>query len=264
MASKRKNKAGSATLIRRKDDDEYHDFRGFVRVYFRQLRRYMVTGLMVWVPLIVTLWISWWVISNVGFGLENFFKSAVERGNELGAKWRWLGFLANLEYIRGFGFLITVFLFLSTGFIARYLAGQKIIAMGERLLGMIPFVNRIYMAAQQIRDVFVSRDGTVFQEVVLVEYPRPGLLVVGFVTSREHGIVQKTAARPLAAVFVPTTPNPTSGFLLYVPPEEITPLDITVEDAMKLIVSGGAFLPSKHPEVLRRLEEKQEESASEE
>jgi uncharacterized membrane protein len=114
---------------------------------------------------------------------------------------------------------------------------------GEYLVGLIPGINRVYIASQQIRDVFVNRQGAVFQEVVMVEYPRPGLMVVGFVTSREQGIVQDALGTKMVAIFVPTTPNPTSGFLLYVPPKELTPLKISVEEAMKLIVSAGAYLP---------------------
>jgi uncharacterized membrane protein len=120
---------------------------------------------------------------------------------------------------------------------------RKVIAAGEQIVAKIPGISKVYTAVTQIRDVFIRRDGAVFQEVILVEYPRPGLTVVGFITSREQGIVQAAAQKKMIAVFVPTTPNPTSGFLFYVPEEDLIPLDIAVEDAMKLIVSGGAFLP---------------------
>jgi uncharacterized membrane protein len=225
------------------DSEEYHGVMGFLQAYFRQLRRYFITGLLVWVPLIVTAWVAWWVISNVGFGMERMINDAVQSLQQTGESFPKLGFLQYLVYKPGFGFFTAILLFLSTGFITRYIAGRKLIATGEWVLGKIPFVSKIYTASQQIRDVFVGRDGTVFQSVTLVEYPRPGLLVVGFITSTERGIVQQATQRDLTAVFIPTTPNPTSGFLLYVPPNELTPLNITVEDAMKLIVSGGAFLP---------------------
>ena len=102
----------------------------------------------------------------------------------------------------------------------------------------------------QIRDVFVRRDGAVFQRVCLVEYPRKGVFAVAFVTSDEQGIVQETMDKKLISIFLPTTPNPTSGFLLYVSEDEITLLDVTVEDAMKLIISGGAYLPERLPQVV--------------
>jgi uncharacterized membrane protein len=209
----------------------------------------MMTGLMVWVPLIITLWLSWVVITKV----TTFIPGVMQYlGKDLLAKWFGvLSFLEEFQYeeetwwVTLVGILLVVLLFFCTGILTRYLAIRKVIGIGEKLVAMIPGINRVYLAVQQIRDVFVNRGGAVFQRVVLVEYPRPGLLVVGFVTSEEQGIVQKSAKKKLTAIFVPTTPNPTSGFLLYVPPEELTPMDISVEDAMKLIVSGGAYLPGK-------------------
>jgi uncharacterized membrane protein len=147
----------------------------------------------------------------------------------------------------GTGLLLCILLFLCTGFLTRYIVGRKIIATGEMIVGKIPLISRVYLAVQQIRDVFVNREGAVFQQVVLLEYPRKGIMAVGFITSSDQGIVQETAGRKLNAVFVPTTPNPTSGFLLYLSPDELTPVDMTVEDAMKLIVSGGAYIPGRAP-----------------
>ncbi len=233
--------------------------KGFVKEFFRHIQRYMVTGLMVWVPLIVTVWVAWWVISNVGFGLERYIEQVLAYLTRLGDRIPSLRFLGFFHYTPGLGFLLAILLFLTTGFFARYLVGQRIIAYGELLVARIPFISRIYIAIQQIRDVFVSRDGTVFQEVVVIEYPRPELFAVGFVTSLEKGIVQRSMRRDLVAVFVPTTPNPTSGFLLYVPPDDLTRLDISVEDAMKLIISGGAFLPGRVEEVAQLAAERKEE-----
>lgn len=217
----------------------------FLKTYFRQLQRYLVTGLLVWIPLIITLWVSWWFIYAVGSRIEGFIKRLVEHLNEFGGRVPSFHFLTEFRYSPGLGFLTAILIFLITGFLTRYLVGRKLIASGEYVVRKIPLISRVYTAVQQIRDVFINREGAVFQEVVLIEYPRPGLLVVGFVTSREQGVVQKSAGRQLTAVFVPTTPNPTSGFLLYVPPEELIPLSISVEEAMKLIVSGGAYLPGE-------------------
>ena len=227
----------------RKRETKHSGPLGFLNLYLRQLQRYMVTGLLVWVPLLVTMWISWWVISKVGFGINRALKSGwtyvVEKLEALPS----LGFFGNFEYSPIMGFLLAILLFLTTGFLTRYLVWRKVIASGETIVAKIPGFSKLYTAVTQIRDVFVRRDGAVFQEVILVEYPRPGLTVVGFITSREQGIVQQAAQKKMIAVFVPTTPNPTSGFLFYVPEDDLIPLDISVEDAMKLIVSGGAFLP---------------------
>ncbi len=230
---------------RPKKEEQYKGLFGFLGLYFKHLQRYMVTGLLVWVPLLVTVWISWWVISNVGFGINRFLDQAWTAFFAKMQTVPFLGFFENYEYRPIMGFLIAILLFLTTGFLTRYLAWRKTIATGETLLAKIPGINRVYLAATQIRDVFIKREGAVFQQVVLVEYPRPGLLVVGFITSREQGVVQQAAGKTLIAVFVPTTPNPTSGFLLYVPENDLTPMDISVEDAMKLIVSGGAYLPGQ-------------------
>ena len=220
----------------------------FLRRYLRVLRFYLITGLLVWIPLIVTVWLTWWLFKNVGLGLENLIKNGYSALNHLGQDDSgqarpWLGFLTELQYKPGFGFLIAVALFLTTGFLTRNLVGRRVIGAGERIMDRIPLVSKIYRAVQQIRDVFVSREGTVFQEVCLVEYPRKGVYAVAFITSKEQGVVHDVVDKQLYSVFVPTTPNPTSGFLLYLNPEEITILDIGVEEAMKLIISAGAYLP---------------------
>lgn len=231
------------TLLNR-PPEEPTGFFGFVKQYLRALRFYLVTGLMVWVPLIVTVWLTWWLFKNVGLGIENLIENLYGRLNELGEQVERLAFLRELEYRRGLGFLISVALFLTTGFFARYLIGKRIINMFERMLQRIPVVRGVYKSTQQIRDVFVNREGSVFQKVVLIQYPRPGVYAVAFQTSEQKGTVYRATDKNLVAVFMPTTPNPTSGFLMYVSPDEIISLDMTVEDAMKLIVSGGAYDPN--------------------
>jgi uncharacterized membrane protein len=229
---------------------EYNSFSSFIRVYFRQMQRHVTTGVMVWVPLFITMWVAWMFVSKIAFAIRVSMDHVAEYVNKVGERVDSLGFLQHFQFDSNFaamgtGFLLAVLLFLCTGFLTRYLVGRKIIATGEMLVGKIPLISRVYLAVQQIRDVFVNREGAVFQQVVLLEYPRKGITAVGFVTSDEQGLVQETAGRTMAAVFVPTTPNPTSGFLLYLPAEELTPLDMSVENAMKLIVSGGAYIPSE-------------------
>jgi len=219
---------------------------GAVRYLYGRFWRILVAGFLLWLPLIITLWVSWWVVNKLVFGIERLIKSAVVQLHNLAEQAPQLGFLANIKYQPGLGILLTITIFLVSGYLARYLIGRKLIAFGERLLRFIPFFNRIYQAVVQIRDVFVSRQGTVFQRACLIEYPREGMTAVAFVTSSEQGMVQHRKGKELIAVFVPTTPNPTSGYLVYLPPEEITALDMPIEEAMKLIVSGGAYLPTRH------------------
>lgn len=219
--------------------------RGLMGQFFSRLWRYLATGMMIWVPLLVTLWLTWNVVLKAGFGIEGFIENLFVAVSSLGHRYPRLGFLTYVSsmYMPGFGFMFVIAVFLATGLVARYVVARRIIRFGEALVEHIPLISTIYRAVEQIRDVFVSRNGTVFERVCLIEYPRPGTLVVAFVTNRAEGIVQHAAGRPLTAVFVPTTPNPTSGFLLYVPPDEVMDVPISVEDAMKLIVSGGAYQP---------------------
>jgi uncharacterized membrane protein len=235
-------------MRRYKNEQEYNSLSSFTRVYIKQVQRYVTTGIMVWVPLFITIWVAWMFVSKIANAISLSMARVEEYVRSLGERVPSLDFLQHFRFdsdfaAMGTGFLLAILLFLCTGFLTRYLVGRKIIATGEMLVGKIPLISRVYLAVQQIRDVFVNREGAVFQQVVLLEYPRKGITAVGFVTSDEQGIVQESAGASLTAVFVPTTPNPTSGFLLYLPADDLTPMDMSVEDAMKLIVSGGAYIP---------------------
>jgi len=220
---------------------------GFLRQYFRALRFYFVTGLLVWVPLISTVWLTWWLFKTVGLGLERLIQSGYAALNRLGGQVDALSFLKGIVYVPGFGILIAIALFLTTGFLTRSLVARRLINTGERLFDRIPLISKIYRAVQQIRDVFVTREGAVFQKVVLVEYPRTGVWVVGFLTSREQGIVRGVLAEDKWAVFVPSIPNPTTGFLLYVSPSDVRETNLAIEEGMKMIISGGAYIPGSTP-----------------
>lgn len=217
----------------------------FFQEYLRALQRYIMTGLLVWIPLIVTIWITWWMISTLGASMNSGIEWAVNYIKDVGSHVPLLGFVADFEYEPWIGFLLAILLFLSTGLLTRYLVAQKVINAAEQVLARIPLVSKIYGSSQQIRDVFMNRDGGIVQEVVLIEFPRAGMYSIGLVTSKEQGIVQASVGRHMQAVFLPTTPNPTSGYLLYVRSEEIIPLDVSVEDAMKMVISGGAYLPER-------------------
>lgn len=220
---------------------------GFIITYWREFWRYMVTGMLVWVPLMITAWVTWFFIERFVLGTEGLiedFIGLVHR-RTYGTPFEWTVFFS---YYPGMGALVVAALFLTTGFLTRFIIGRRVIMLGERIVNQIPLISRVYRSVQQIRDTFIGRKGAVFQHVCLVEYPRAGMVAVGFVTSKDQGLVQKETGRKLHAVFVPTTPNPTSGYLVYLAPEEITILDITVEEAMKLIVSGGAYIPGREDE----------------
>jgi uncharacterized membrane protein len=145
-------------------------------------------------------------------------------------------------------FVALVLVILGTGAFARNFVGAQAVAFGERILARIPVVRRIYLAVRQISEaLFADRKG-VFRRAVLFEYPRKGIWSVGFVTAESSGEVDSEL--PGVAhyhVFLPTTPNPTSGYLLMIPKEECRPLDMSIEDALKLIISGGAVSPDAGP-----------------
>jgi uncharacterized membrane protein len=219
-----------------------HDRPGFLRQYFRALRFYFITGLLVWVPLIVTAWVTWWLIKTVGLGLEGLIQRGYEGLHRIGDRVPQLEFLTGLTYVRGFGFLIAAALFLTTGFLTRSIVARRLIRAAERILDRIPLISKLYRAVQQIRDVFITREGAVFQKVALVQYPREGVWVVGFLMSREQGTVQEALGGEHLAVFVPSIPNPTTGFLMFFRPSEVKFPDLTIEEGMKIIISGGAYL----------------------
>ena len=216
-----------------------------IRSTWSHLWRTLVAGLLVWVPLIMTVGLTWFFINKFVLGLERLIRTGFTMLQTWAAAHGRLPFLDYVNYPFGIGILIVLMLFFATGLLTRHFVGRRIILVGEKIVSVIPFVNKIYRAVQQIRDVFINRQGTVFQDVCLIDYPREGMTAVAFITSREQGLVQNAVGKELVAVFVPTTPNPTSGYLVYLPPEEVKILDITVEEAMKLIVSGGAYLPGK-------------------
>ena len=149
-----------------------------------------------------------------------------------------LAFLSD-DSITGLGFVALVLILGVTGFLTRHVFGQNLVNKMMGFLDRIPLVNRVYKAIQQISDAFLSGRQDVFKSAVLIEYPRPGLYAIAITTTSTGGVVQDCLGKDLISVFLPTTPNPTSGFLLFVPRNEAIQLNISVEFALKLIISGG-------------------------
>lgn len=221
--------------------------------FLYHFQRYLFGGMLVWVPLLITIWVTWLAVAKIGGGVESTVRFVLDWLNRVGMRVPALRFLTVIEYRPGVGIMLTIAIFLATGLVARYFVARKIINLGERLVDRLPLVNRIYRAVQQIRDVFVGRGGAVFHEVVLVQHPYPGVYAVGFITSEESGIVQETLDSTLTPVFVPTTPNPTSGFILFYPSEDVVPLNISIEEGMKLIISAGAYDPATRTDPIQEI-----------
>lgn len=196
-------------------------------------RNNFVVGLITIMPLAISLAIFF---ALVGFVLDKTDRLLVFLPSQLRtSEWKpLLSFLA---------FVISVVLVTLLGFIARNVLGKSLLQALENLALRIPLLNKIYGGVKQIIDAFSMSKKGVFQRVVLVRYPYRDSFAIGFVTSEAKGEVQNRTADDLINVFVPTTPNPTSGFLLMVPKRESIALDMSVADAIKLVISGGAVVP---------------------
>ncbi len=144
---------------------------------------------------------------------------------------------------------VVVFLALMVlvGWITRLMIGKRLLTATENIITRVPLLNKIYLFIKEVSDTMLGRRKTVFDRVVLFEYPRPGVYAVGFVTNEDQGEIQHKTSSQTINVFLPTTPNPTSGFLLIVPRDQIINLDMSVTDGMKLVISGGAVAPPYKP-----------------
>jgi len=206
----------------------------------RSLRNAFVSGLLLIAPVGVTLFVIDFLVQRIGGPTRRmiFFFIPPER-----ISFVWLEYGLYIAAALIVAFMITLL-----GWFSKLLLGRVIVNTFERIVDNVPIVRSVYNTVKQIRDTFVQQEKAVFQKSVLIEYPREGVWVVGFLTSRGRGEVQHRTGSTLLNVFVPTTPNPTSGFLLMVPREQVRDLDMSIPDAMKLIISGGAVVPDWNPD----------------
>ena len=197
------------------------------------LRRYLIAGLLVWLPLAATILV---LRSLVGF-LDRTLLLLPEayRPDTL------LGF-----HIPGLGVVLTVVVLLLTGVIAANLFGKQLVRAWEALLDRIPLVRSIYSAVKQLAETMFS-DGKSFRKVLLIEYPRKGSWTLAFQTSADVGEAQIKTGRNVINVYVPTTPNPTSGFFLMIPAEEVVELEMSVDEGLRMLISMGAIVPPYGP-----------------
>ena len=194
------------------------------------LRRYLVAGLLVWLPLgatflVINLLVGWMDKSLV------LLPEAYRPDNLLGF------------HIPGLGVLLSLLILLLTGLVAANLFGRKLVSMWERLLARIPLVRSVYSAVKQMVETMFADTGKSFRKVVLVEFPRRGLWTLAFLTSEESGAVQHVTGRDVVNVYIPTTPNPTGGYFVLVPKDDIRELDMSVDDGLKMLLSMGAVNP---------------------
>jgi uncharacterized membrane protein len=198
-------------------------------------KSYFLAGLVALLPLWVTfifLRAIFYIISNA---TRPFLYPILREWTPL----EYVPFLSDLVC-----FLGTILLVYLTGRLVTNLVGRQIFDRAERTLTRLPVVSDIYMAVRKLTDLFLGQDKSKFKRVVLVEFPRKGMYAIGFLTCDQTGEVQEKTREFVVNVFVPTTPNPTSGFLFMVPREQVTPLDMTIDEAIRMIVSGGLVMPS--------------------
>jgi uncharacterized membrane protein len=209
-------------------------------------RRYFITGLLIWVPIGITLWVLDLVITTMDLSLSL-----------LPQTWQPVALLG--RHVPGLGALLTVIVIFVTGVLATNFLGQRLVRIWEGLLSRIPIVRTIYSSVKQVSDTLLSPQGNAFRKALLVQYPRQGSWTIGFLTGTPADEVRRRVAqaRPadadvgagaeMVSIYVPTTPNPTSGFFLMMRREDTIELDMSVDEALKYIVSMGVVTPDTRP-----------------
>lgn len=197
----------------------------------KRIRRYLVAGILVWAPLAVT-----WFLLKVGVGLMDktlaIIPARYQPDEILGV------------HVPGLGVILTIIVLLVTGLLAANFVGRAFVGGWESLMDRIPVVRAIYSAAKNFAEMVFSDSSQSFKKVLLIQYPRKGLYSLAFQTSSQLGEVQGRTGEDVVCCFLPTTPNPTSGFIIIVPRKDIIELDMEVDEALKMIISLGVVVPT--------------------
>ena len=196
-----------------------------------RLRAYFLAGILVTGPIAFTLWITWSIIDFIDHAVSHLVPTGYNPSTY---------FPFNIP---GFGLVVAVVALTLIGWMTAGYAGRLFLRLSDRIMKRMPVVRGIYGALKQIFETVLAKRSNTFREVVLVEWPRRGMWTVAFVTAHAEGEIKSAVAPETIGLYVPTTPNPTSGYLVYVPREEIVPLAMSVEDGIKLVISGGIITP---------------------
>lgn len=203
-------------------------------------RNAFVTGLLLLAPIAVTWWVFSKLVEKVGGGFRDIFffyvPETLRNHPSLGIIWDILSTL------------IVIALVTALGYFSRLFLGRYFGSVGERFIVGIPGIGTVYQTVKQIVDTFSSQNRNLFSKVVLLQFPREGSYAIGFLTNRAQGEPQAKTTEEVWTIFVPTTPNPTSGFLIMLPRSQIIELDMSVGDGMKMVISGGSVIPPWPPE----------------
>ena len=198
------------------------------------IKRYFLTGLLIWVPLAITAWVLSLIVSTMDQSLR-LLPEAIHPHALFGFN------------VPGAGVILTLAIILLTGLVTANFIGQKLVRWWEQFLARIPFVNSVYHSVKQVSDTLFSSSGQAFRKALLIQYPREGVWTIAFMTGQPGGDVVNHLDGDYVSVYIPTTPNPTSGFFLMLPKKDVIELDMSVDEALKYIISMGVVAPpSKH------------------
>jgi len=199
------------------------------------VKKYFITGLLIWIPLVITIWVLLLVVDTLDQTLLL-----------LPPEWRpeqWLG-----ARVRGMGVVLTVLIVFVTGVLAANFIGQRLVKVWNELLHRIPFFSSVYSAVKQVSDTLFSSKGEAFRKALLVQWPREGMWTIAFLTGVPGGDVANHLQGDYVSVYVPTTPNPTGGYFVMLPRSDVIELDMSVDDALKYIISMGVAVPNGRTE----------------
>ena len=203
----------------------------------RSIRRAFFAGAIVLTPLAVTVWVFMQLINFLGGPGRRVFERRLPEELFVGNEWLWTVAAA----------LIAVVLITLLGYLSRYVAGKFLLGQAERVMQRVPLIGAVYNTSKQIIETFSVQRRAVFEKVVLIPFPRDGCYVLGFQTNQVRSEASEAVGDDLCHVFVPTTPNPTSGFLVLIPTRDVREMKMTIGEGMKFIVSGGAVIPPWPP-----------------
>lgn len=215
-----------------------------IKGFKRRIRNVFLTGVAVTIPIAFTLFILNFLFKTLDNSLSPIFTAMlIKLGTPIPDGYR----------IPGLGVVMTLVVIFLVGLFTKNFFGAKLILLGEMIVEKIPFVSNIYSGIKQVVTTIANTETQAFKKVVLIEFPRKGTYAIGFVSSETRGEVQQKTEHEVINVIIPTTPNPTSGFLVFVPKEDIIELDMTIEDGIKLIISCGIVAPKIEPDEMNQL-----------
>jgi len=196
------------------------------------VRKYFITGLLIWIPLVITLWVLKLIVDTLDQSLLL-----------LPPEWRTESFLG--FHVPGLGVVLTLVIVFVTGVLATNFLGARLVHLWHEILHRIPVVNSIYSSVKQISDTLFSSSGQAFRKALLVQWPREGMWTIAFLTGVPGGDVVNHLPGDYVSVYVPTTPNPTGGYFIMVPRKDVIELDMSVDSALKYIISMGVVSPGQ-------------------